>query len=264
MLLNHPQHALAVGSIGLERPANGGEARRLAERFEVHDRGQRARHAASGVGIVAVPHAHDKSPEVGVAQAEGPVEMAVMGNLLGGITGAVHDDFLRGDEDIHRRLESLHIERSVRFREFHQVERGQVAGRVIEEHVFRAGIAGVDRTGVRAGVPALNRVLVLHAGVPANPGSFGDAIQNIAGFVGGSRFVGIRHPARAPVLVVDRRLHKGIGHAHTEVFVLKTDRSIRLAVEVAAVALLDQRPGLFLLIGFGLNKFQDVGVMHLQ
>ena len=39
---------------------------------------------------------------------------------------------------------SLNVEFAGLFDEFHQIERGEVAARVIDKHVFAAGIGGVD------------------------------------------------------------------------------------------------------------------------
>ena len=40
-------------------------------------------------------------------------------------------------------LEPGHVERAVLIAELHQVDAGQVAGRVVQEHVFRAGVRRV-------------------------------------------------------------------------------------------------------------------------
>ena len=67
--------------------------------------------------------------------------------------------------------------------ELHQVDAGQVAGRVVEEHVLATRIAGVDPPAVGAGVPVVDRRVVLHAGIAAVPGTLGHAIQHVAGLV---------------------------------------------------------------------------------
>ncbi len=76
----------------------------------------------------------------------------------------------------------FHVERAVG-RELQQVQAGQVAGGVVEEHVFAARIAGVDAGRVLRGVPAVDRGVVLHAGIAAMPGGFGDLVQQFFGFV---------------------------------------------------------------------------------
>jgi hypothetical protein len=56
------------------------------------------------------------------------------------IARVVDDDFLRGDERANGRLVAHDIELAVGFHELHQVDRREVARRVIEKHVFRAGV----------------------------------------------------------------------------------------------------------------------------
>ena len=90
-----------------------------------------------------------------------------------GIAAVVDQDFLRGDHDGAGVAISFDVEGAVG-RELHQVQAGQVAGRVVEEHVLAARIRGVDARRVLRGVPAVDRGVVLHAGIAAVPGGVGD------------------------------------------------------------------------------------------
>ena len=71
--------------------------------------------------------------------------------------------------------------------ELHQVDRRQVARRVVEEHVLGARIARVDAIGVRAGVPLVDRRVELHARVAADVRALGDQPHQVA------RLVGVHH-----------------------------------------------------------------------
>ena len=84
------------------------------------------------------------------------------------------------------------IERSRRRKELHQVEARQVARRVIEEHVLRAGIRRIDRCRVLAGMPLVDRGIELHAGIAAQPSGLGDLAHDVAGLVALDR---IRDPS---------------------------------------------------------------------
>ena len=75
--------------------------------------------------------------------------MRVAHDDFGGIAGVVDDDFLRGDQDVDRVAIGFHVECAVG-RELQQIQAGQVAGGVIEEHVLAARIAGVDSCRVLA------------------------------------------------------------------------------------------------------------------
>ena len=72
-------------------------------------------------------------------------------------------------------LETLDIERAILLAELHQVDARQVAGRVIEEHVLRAWVAGIDTTTVRTRVPLVDRRVVLNARITAVPSTLGHA-----------------------------------------------------------------------------------------
>ncbi len=62
--------------------------------------------------------------------------MAVFCDLFGRITSIVHQDLLRGDKDPDGRLEPFHIEASISCLEFHQVQRSQIARRVIQKEIL--------------------------------------------------------------------------------------------------------------------------------
>src|ERR1700726_5026451 len=75
---------------------------------------------------------------------------------------------------------SFHVKGSRRGDELEQVEAGQVARRVIEEHVLGAWVRGIDAARVLGGMPLVDGGVVLHAGVAALPGSFGDLAHEVA------------------------------------------------------------------------------------
>ena len=130
--------------------------------------------------------------------------MRVFADLLGGVAGRVDDDFHRGGEDADGVAVGGDVELAAGREELHEVEAGEVAGGVVEEHVLRAGVGGVDAGGVFAGVPAVDGGVVLHAGVAALPGGFGDLVHELAGLVGLDGGLGL-DAAGAEVLVVARR-----------------------------------------------------------
>src|ERR1700733_8088276 len=109
--------------------------------------------------------------------------MRVAHDGFGRISGVVDDDFLRGDQDVNGVAIGFYVERAVRS-ELQQVQAGEVAGRVVQEHVFAARIAGVDAGCVLRCVPAVDRGVVLHAGIAAVPGGLGNFSEQVFGFVG--------------------------------------------------------------------------------
>src|ERR1700758_2328379 len=109
--------------------------------------------------------------------------MAVAHDHFGGISGVVDQDFLGGDQDIDRVAVGFDVEGSVGG-ELEQVQAGQVAGGIVQEHVFAAGIAGVDSGRVLRRVPTIYGGVVLHAGIAAVPGGLGNHPHQVFGFVG--------------------------------------------------------------------------------
>ena len=69
---------------------------------------------AAFLAVVAVAVAHDERAEIRVAEPERAEDVRVLRDLLDRIAGVIDQDFLRGNEDAHRRLEALDVEDAVR------------------------------------------------------------------------------------------------------------------------------------------------------
>src|SRR6516164_8551266 len=65
--------------------------------------------------------------------------------------------------------------------EFHQIERSQIARRVIDPEILSARVRSplFPRRGAR--VPLIDGGVILHAGVGARPGGEGDLVPQVAG-----------------------------------------------------------------------------------
>src|SRR5687768_5502767 len=98
-------------------------------------------------------------------------------------------------EGLDVELASLHVE------ELEQIERRQVAGRVVEEHVFGAGVAGVDAPGLGAGVPVVDRGVELKTRIGALPGRFRDLSPQVARLDGLADLRWVGPPTEMPVFV---------------------------------------------------------------
>ncbi len=106
--------------------------------------------------------------------------MRILFNLRRRIAGIVHQDFLRRNRYVYRVLERRHVKLPARVHILHQIQRSQVARRVVQEHVFRAGIRSIDPRRRLAGVPAVHRRVVLHARIAALPRRFGNLVHQVA------------------------------------------------------------------------------------
>src|SRR5207253_6022657 len=103
-------------------------------------RGNSASNVAASVRIVGQRHGHEQRAEVGVAQAQRPEVVGVFGNLRRGIAGEIDEDFLRGDGYVDRVLIGFNVKLAVGIDILYQIQRSEIASRVIQEHVFRARV----------------------------------------------------------------------------------------------------------------------------
>ena len=146
---------------------------------------------------------------------------------------------------------------------FIRLSAGEVARRVVEEHVLRARVGRVDPVRVRARVPVVDRGVVLDPGVAAQVGRLGHLAEDVAGLVRAGRLA-VGDLVGLPVRVALDGLHELVGHAHAVVRVLEEDAAVGLAGEARVVALLDQGPGLPLLVGLAVDELDDVGMVGVE
>ena len=116
-----------------------------------------------------------------------------------------------------------------------QIERGQIAGGVVQEHVFRARIGRADRAGGRAGVPVVHRGVELQAGIGAGPGGVTDFFPQLLRLHGLGDLAAAGAPEQVPVGVGMHRFHELVGDAHRIVRVLPGDGEIGFRVPIGIV-----------------------------
>src|SRR5438270_799331 len=189
--------------------------------------------------------------------------MAVAHDLFGWVSSVVDENFLRGDQDIDRVAVGFDVESAVGG-ELQQVQTGEVASRVVEEHVFAARIAGIDPSRVLRSVPAVDCGVVLHARIAAVPGGFGNFVEQLFGFEGfhhraiGDGFGG-------EVGITDDGVHEVVGDAHAIVGVLEEDAGVGVGVGMRAVVSHgDERVRLGFFFLFAFDEFNDVGMVDVE
>ena len=136
MLADDAQHRLPVGRVAVERPDLAGHPRRLRIRLTGENGCEARSQVAAFVRVVGDTARHQQGAKVRVAKAQRTVIVAVAADVLGRIAGVVHQDFLSGDEHFARLLEGFDVELAIFFDELHQVDRREIARRIIQEHVF--------------------------------------------------------------------------------------------------------------------------------
>ena len=131
-------------------------------------------------------------------------------------------------------LEGRCVEAAILFAELQQVQRGKVAGRVVEEHVFRAGVGCADRARLGAGVPVVDGGVELDAGVSRCPGRVADAVPEFAGFEGLGDLA-VLAGEQLPILVFVDGVQEFVGDADRVVRVLAGNGQVGFAVPVGIV-----------------------------
>ena len=109
-----------------------------------HERGHRPGISAPAIGIVRQAEAHQQRAQVRVANSEFAKRVRIGGNLRRRIRRVVDENILREDHDIDRAPKSLRIKTIVVAEKLEQVQRREIARRVVEMHVLGAGIRGID------------------------------------------------------------------------------------------------------------------------
>src|SRR5207244_8108600 len=107
--------------------------------------------------VVTVAVTHHQRTEIGVTKTESAENVRILRDLLDRVTGIIDHDFLRGDEDADRGLESLDVELAVCGLKLQQIQRRQIAGGIVEKEIFAARVCGILPASSFAGVPFMNR-----------------------------------------------------------------------------------------------------------
>ena len=189
--------------------------------------------------------------------------MAVAGDPLEGITRVIDENLLGDNENPNGCTIPVEVHRPVWATELHQVQTREIARGIIEEHVLAARVRRIDRPGLRTGVPVVDRRVILHARVATKVRTLCHLSQQILRVVC-DVLLAIRDVVGLPFLIVQRGLHELVGYANRKIRVLEHHRLVGLATKGTIVALLDQRPGLFLLDGLGFDELQNIRVIATQ
>ena len=186
--------------------------------------------------VVGDAHAHEHGAQVGVAQAQGAEVVAELRDGLAGELGHEHADFEHHGPEADGVAVTRQVEAAVLGEEGAEVQGGQVAGRVIQEHVLGAGVARVDGAVFGAGVPVVDGGVELDAGIGAGPGG---AVHLLPEVLGAELLRGLAVDAalQLPVAVHLQGAHEGIGHAHRVVGVHAAHGEVALTVPGGVVAL---------------------------
>ena len=219
---------------------------------------QMARPASEVIGNA---RRHEQAADVGEAEAQRAVAVGQLGDLPRRELRHQHRDLEHDGPQPAGMLEVANVEARVARAgaERHQVERGEVAGRVVEEHVLRARVRRADRPALGAGVPVVDGGVELDAGVGRGPGGVPDLVPQIARLDGLARLA--REPRyELPVFVALDALQELVRHAHRVVGVLAGDGEVGLRIPIGVIG---REFDVLEALARELDDAQDVVVRHL-
>ncbi len=193
VVANDAEHVLAVRLVGREWAVLLGHFGAGCVAFASEDGGEGSGDGEAFGAVVGDSHLHQQGAEVGVSEAEGSEVVAELGDFFGRELRHQDADFEHDGPE----LDGVHVAFDVELAGFSvieggEVDAGEVAGGVIEEHVLRARVGRVDAAVRRAGVPLVDRGVILEAGVGGVPGGLADVIpetfclDGLDGFAAGS------------------------------------------------------------------------------
>ena len=235
VIADHPQHRLRIGLVPGEGAALGGDLGRGRISAAGENGGERGADRPAVVAVVRDAGRHEEPADVGVAEAKGAVVIGEARDLARRELRHRDRDFERQRPQANRVLVALDVERlGRRIAELQQVERGEIAGRVVEEHVFGARIGRADRPRLGAGVPVVDGGVILQARIGGGPGGVADLLPQVAR-LHGLRDFAVEAAREIPLAVVLDRVQEGVGQAHRIVRVLARDGEIGLRLPVGVV-----------------------------
>ena len=139
---------------------------------------------------------HQQRSKIGVSKTERAVVKGALGYLGRREVGHGNRDLQHDRPESDGVFVSIDIENTgLVVVELDQVDRGQVASRVIEKQILTTRVGSPNSPSGRAGVPLVDGGVELETRVGTCPGGLGDPAPHVAGFDG---------PADGPIGPVDQ------------------------------------------------------------
>ena len=115
-----------------------------------------------------------------------------------------------------------------------QVDRRQIARRIVEEHVLGTGVRGVDASRFRTGMPIVDRGVELESRIGRGPGGVGDLLPQVARRYGLVKLA-VRAAYEVPVATLNGASHEGFREPDRVVRVLPRDRDIGVGIPIGII-----------------------------
>ena len=234
MIAHHAQHVPGILRIAGEGAELLGHLRGGGIGDARHDGADRPGDGAGFSRVIGNAARHEQAANIGKAEPQRAVAIGEFRNRLARELRHGDGDFEHDGPEFHRMLEGFHVEAAIVLTKLDEIQRREVASRVVQEHIFRARIAGADRAGGRAGVPVIDGGVKLDAGVRARPGGMADGVPEIAGPEGTVLLI-VGAPAQRPLTVIFHRLQEFVRHADGVVGVLAGNGQIGVRIPIRVI-----------------------------
>ena len=224
---NDSEHLLPVGCVALEGTELFCQLCACRVRLAGHERADSCDVRARVVAVIWDAEPHEGGADIGVAESQRPVLVALARHLLAHKLGHQDADLEHDGHEARRVPESGDVKTAILLEELDDVEARQIAGGVIEKDVFTARITCVDSAVCGAGMPLVDRRVILDAGIGGMPGCETDFVPEVA------RLHRLPDAAvcafdEVPVSVLLDRLEEAVWYSYGVVCVLTADSIIRL------------------------------------
>ncbi len=235
VVADHPQHVRGVLLVAGEGAELLGHLGRRGVADAGHHGGQGAAQRAAFLGVIRQTHGHQQAADIGETQTQRAEFVRKLRDRLGRELRHHHGDFEHDRPQATKMLVSIHIEQLGRgVVERDQVGGGQIAGGIVQEHVFRARIGGADLAGRLASVPVVHGGVEVQAGIGGRPGGVADFLPEITGLQRlGDLLVGAAD--QVPVAIGLHRAQEIVLQRYRVVGVLARYREIGFRIPVGVV-----------------------------
>ncbi|CAB4947429.1 unannotated protein [freshwater metagenome] len=218
---------------------------------------------ASTITVIGQARGHEQCTQVGESDPELAVLARGVGDRLRREVREADGDIHRGDDQLDGLGEIDGVEGVVILEELEQVQTREVARGVVQAHVLRARVGRGDASGLGVGVPVIDGVVVLDAGIGALPRGLADLLEQSAGIDGLDDLVRGTGTEAELTAILDGA-HEVVGDTHRVVGVLVLDARDVLTAKVHVKSCVAEDANLALLGGLGLDELLDVRVVDVE
>ena len=232
MIANDAQHVLTVFVKAFEGSMFRCQQCARCIRAASQNCAESSANCATFIAVVRRSRLHQHGAEICITQSKRAILPGEFGDFLRRETCHQHRNFQHHRPEVNCVLVARNIEVSrARIIELQQIDRRQIARRVVEEHVFTARIARIDSSAFWAGVPSVDCRIELDARIRTVPCGFVDLSPKFARIERLRNFA-ISATNEIPISVGVYGVHELVAESDGVVGILTADGVIRFSVEV--------------------------------